>query len=121
MDFSSQPMSDNAWQIEAGTCYVMFAYDAARSIDLNAAEKRMQQSTQRPTLLKKRRTPSYFEYQPPAQRVSQEIEPLQVNGRRSGTSVDLMMFDFGSMAATAGTWQTCKWITRYYLRASITP
>ena len=35
-------------RIKLGSCYVMFAYDAARSIDLDAAEKRIQRNQRAP-------------------------------------------------------------------------
>ena len=34
--------------LQKGVCYVLFAYDGARSIDLDAAERRIHDATQAP-------------------------------------------------------------------------
>ena len=77
----------------------MFAYDAARFIDLDAAEKRFQEPSERQTIRHKRRTPSYFEYQPPPLRVTYGSVPLQIEPFCSRPSVDLLLYDFGAVAA----------------------
>lgn len=64
--------------IQSGLYYVMFAYDAARSISLDSAERRIHEATQRQTIKHKKRAPSYFEYQPPPLRVSQDVEPVNL-------------------------------------------
>jgi hypothetical protein len=84
--------------IESGLCYVSFAYDAARAIDLSAAERRIREATERPTIAHKRRTPSYFEYQPPPLRTSREIEPLTVGRFVTRSTADLMIYDFGAVS-----------------------
>ena len=58
--------------VESGVCYVIFAYDAARAIDLDLADRRVREITQRPSIRHKRRTPSYFEFQPPPLLVSRD-------------------------------------------------
>jgi len=50
--------------IQSGVCYVVFAYDAARMINLEVADRRIHEATERPSIAHKRRTPSYFEFQP---------------------------------------------------------
>jgi hypothetical protein len=84
--------------IQSGTCYATFAYDAARSIDLDAAERRILESTQRDTIKHRRRAPSYFEYQPPPLRVTQETEAIKIGSFITRPSVDLMVYDFGAVA-----------------------
>jgi hypothetical protein len=88
------------WMIQNGTCFVSFAYDAARSINLELAERRVHEATQRQTMPHKRRAPSYFEYQPPPLRVSQDTEPVQVSRFAARASVDLLVYDFGAVTAT---------------------
>ena len=88
------------WKIQQGTCFVIFAYDAARSITLELAERRVHEATQRQTMPHKRRAPSYFEYQPPPLRVSQDTEPVQVGKFSSRSSVDLLLYDFGAVTVT---------------------
>jgi hypothetical protein len=80
-----------------GVCYVLFAYDAARSINLDAAERRIHEATQRQTIQHKRRAPSYLEYQPPPLRLSQEIQPIKIGGYSSHRMVDLVLYDFGAV------------------------
>ena len=86
--------------IQSGLCYVSFAYDAARSIDLGEAERRIDQATERPTIARKRRTPSSFEYQPPPVRTAHNIEPFAVGRYFTRSSVDLMIYDFGAVSIT---------------------
>jgi len=87
------------WTIHKGSCFVLFAYDAARSVNLDDAERRFHEATQRQTIRHKRRAPSYFEYQPPPLRVSQETEPVRVGKFHSRSTVDLVVYDFGAVAA----------------------
>jgi hypothetical protein len=88
------------WVIQNGTCFVTFAYDAARSINLELAERRVHEATQRQTMPHKRRAPSYFEYQPPPLRVNQDTEPVHVSRFAARASVDLLVYDFGAVTAT---------------------
>ena len=84
--------------LQKGVCYVLFAYDAARSIDLNAAERRIHEATQRQTIQHKRRAPSYLEYQPPPLRLSREIQPINIGRYNSDRMVDLVLYDFGAVS-----------------------
>jgi hypothetical protein len=84
--------------IKNGVYYVIFAYDAARSIDLNSAERRIHEATQRQTIKHKKRAPSYFEYQPPPLRVSQDVEPITLGNYRPQASIDLVVYDFGAIS-----------------------
>jgi hypothetical protein len=90
----------SAWIIQNGTCFVIFAHDAARSINLELAERRVHEATQRQTMPHKRRAPSYFEYQPPPLRVSQDTEPVHVGKFPARGSVDLLLYDFGAVTVT---------------------
>jgi hypothetical protein len=94
-----QPHPPQGLRIERGFCHVMFAYDAARFIDLDAAEKRIQETSERQTIRHKRRTPSYFEYQPPPLRVAYGNAHLQIEPSSSRPTVDLILYDFGAVAA----------------------
>jgi hypothetical protein len=96
----SELSASSPWVIQNGTCFVLLAYDAARSINLELAERRVHEATQRQTMPHKRRAPSYFEYQPPPLRVSQDAEPVQVGRFSARSSVDLLLYDFGAVAVT---------------------
>jgi hypothetical protein len=93
-----KPASDNSPIIQSGLCYVSFAYDAARLIDLREAERRIHQGTERPTIAHKRRTPSSFEYQPPPLRTSSAIDPVTIGEFVTRPSLDLMIYDFGAVS-----------------------
>ena len=85
------------WTIHKGSCFVLFAYDAARSINLDAAERRVHEATQRQTMPRKRRAPSYFEYQPAPLRVSQGAEAVRLGRFLTRAAVDLVVYDFGAV------------------------
>ena len=99
-DTKEETLTSSAWMIQKGLCFVTFAYDAARSIKLDQAEQRHHEATQRETIHHKRRAPSYFEYQPPPLRVTQESKPLSVGSYTTRPGVDLMAYDFGAVAVT---------------------
>src|SRR4030095_3015389 len=86
--------------IQNGMCYVIFAYDAARSIDLAEADRRIHETTERPSIAQKRRTPSSFEYQPPPVRLSQDAETLKMAKFSTRPVVDLMIYDFGAVTVS---------------------
>jgi hypothetical protein len=92
------PIPPEVLRIERGLCHVMFAYDAARSINLDAAEKRIHETSERRTISHKRRTPSYFEYQPPPLQVSYGITPLKIEPFLARPNVDLILYDFGAIS-----------------------
>jgi hypothetical protein len=65
---------------------------------LAEAERRIQQGTERPTIAHKRRTPNYFEYQPPPVRTSSAAESFALGKFATRPSVDLMIYDFGAVS-----------------------
>jgi len=81
--------------ITRGTCHVLFAYDIAFSIDLNEAERRIKDVTQRDTIKHKRRAPKYFQYQPLPLRVTHGVESLAVGAFYTQPAVDVVLYDFG--------------------------
>jgi len=97
---SNKPQQDALTEpvIQNGVCYVLFAYNAARSINLDEAERQIQEMTKRETIKHKRRAPSYFEYQPPPLRIMHEIEPVNLGRYRIDSNVDLLAYDFGALA-----------------------
>lgn len=86
-------------EIESGVCYAIFAYDAARAVNLDAADRRIREATQRPSIRHKRRTPSYFEYQPAPLRVSRDGDAIGIGRFTSRPIMDLMVYDFGAITA----------------------
>ena len=85
-------------KIELGHCRVMFAYDAARSIDLDEAERRIQETGRYRTVRHKRIAPAFLDYRPSPLRMSHESEPLQAGPFRTIPTVDILIYDFGAVA-----------------------
>jgi len=84
--------------IARGTCYCIFVYDIAFSIDLNEAERRIS-SAKRETIKHKRRAPQYFEYQPAPLGISQAAESVRiVESFATDTQVELVVYDFGGVS-----------------------
>jgi hypothetical protein len=84
--------------ISQGTCYLLFAYDVARAIDLDQAERHVVAMKQREVWKHGRRAPKYFAYQPPPLRITQDVPPMAIGDYRSRPSVDLVLYDFGAVS-----------------------
>ncbi len=83
--------------VSRGSCYGIFVYDIAFSIDLNEAERRVTSAT-RETIRHKRRAPRYFEYSPAPLRFGQSTEPVRIDGSFVTSSlVELVIYDFGAV------------------------
>jgi hypothetical protein len=96
----SEPPSIRSLDIQSGACYVIFAYDAARAINLDLADRRIDEATERPTIAHKRRTPSYFEFQPPPLRVNRDGQSFRIGKFATRQSLDIMVYDFGAVAVS---------------------
>jgi hypothetical protein len=84
--------------ITSGTCYSIFVYDIAFSIDLNEAE-RIISSAKRETIKHRRRAPHYFEYRPAPLGISQAGQPVRINEAFvTDTQVELVVYDFGGVS-----------------------
>ena len=87
--------------VATGTCYPLFAYEVAQSIDLDAAERRvLAAATERLSVKQKRRAPAYFEYRPAPLRVTQEAESLGLAAYHTAPSVELVLYDFGAISVS---------------------
>jgi hypothetical protein len=86
--------------IRRGTCYAIYAFDVASSIDLDAAQLRIERTepTERQTVHQKQRAPSYFEYRPAPLSVTFEAPVLPVAGFSTAAAVELVMYDFGAIS-----------------------
>lgn len=87
-------------EVRKGICYALFAYEVGLAINLDEAERRVTAMTQRFRLKRTRRAPHYFEYRPAPLRVTFETDPLAIGEFRSGTSVDIVLYDFGAVSVT---------------------
>lgn len=86
--------------IVRGSCYPLFAYEVAQSIDLDAAERRIAAATQRQTVKHKRRAPAYFEYRPAPLRVAQDAPSHALGQYRTAPSVEVVLYDFGAVSVS---------------------
>jgi hypothetical protein len=93
-----EPVEDATLTVRRGTCSVLFAYEVAQSIDLDACEHRMATLAQRAKIRHKRRAPAYFEYHPPPLRITQSTDPVVIRGLQTAPQVDLVLYDFGAVS-----------------------
>ncbi len=88
--------ASNAGRTWRGTVYVYTAFDVGHGIDLNEAERRIR--GQRDFLKRLRRTPKYFDYQPPPVRTIQSAAPRALGRFFTANQVDLVLYDFGAVS-----------------------
>lgn len=86
--------------IAQGTCYPIFAYDVARALDLDAAERRVIAAKERQAVKQKRRAPAYFEYRPAPLRITQPAAVHEFGGFRSAAQVEVVLYDFGAVSVS---------------------
>lgn len=88
------------FHVDRGTCVALFAYDIARSVDLDWAEHRITAITERSRIKRKQRAPAYFDYTPAPLRISAEMEPLVIGQYRTGAVVEMLLYDFGAVSVS---------------------
>src|SRR5438876_574312 len=86
--------------IAKGTCFPAFAFDVARAIDLDAAERRILAGTERQTVKQRRRAPANFEYRPAPLRVTRQGEAHVLGAYRTAPTLELVLYDFGAISAS---------------------
>ena len=82
--------------IARGACHVLFAYEVAQAIDLDAAEARL--AAERQTVKHKRRAPAFFEYRPPPLRVTRPGVAHAVGNHATAPAADVVVYDFGAVS-----------------------
>jgi hypothetical protein len=95
---AASPSDAPSLVVKRGVCHALFAYEAGFSIDLDRAQEHITTLKERASIRPKRRTPSYFEYRPAPLRVMLEGEPVVVGHRRTATSIDALVYDFGAIS-----------------------
>ena len=86
--------------IAKGTCFPLFAFDVARAIDLDAAERRILAGTERQTVKQRRRAPANFEYRPAPLRVTRQGDAHVLGAYRTAPTLELVLYDFGAISAS---------------------
>ncbi|HEX9581363.1 MAG TPA: hypothetical protein VF970_09700 [Gemmatimonadales bacterium] len=87
-------------EIVKGTCYALFAYDVAPSIDLAAVERLTAAAEKHRVFQPRRRIPAYFEYRPAPLRLVREAAPQPVGNHRTEPTVETVLYDFGAVSVT---------------------
>lgn len=85
--------------ITSGSCFVLFAYDIAFAVNLDAAAT-LHRESEREVLSHKRRTPSSFQYRPTPVRIVQTGEPLTIGGFSTSPRIEITLFDFGAASVS---------------------
>jgi hypothetical protein len=86
--------------VDRGMCFVLFAYDIARSVDLTKAEHRITAIKERSRIKHKRRAPAYFDYTPAPLRITADVDPIAIGPYRTGSVVDMLLYDFGAVSVS---------------------
>lgn len=87
-------------QLKRGTCYVMFAFELGLSINLDKASEMIKEGVERTRFKRNRKSPKYFDYDPPPLRISQGCQQLNVAKFFTRPQAELTVFDFGACSVT---------------------
>jgi hypothetical protein len=86
------------FQVKRGCCYVYFAYDVGQWIDLEACRRLGARGAESAHIRHKHAAPSYFQFRPAPVRVTEAITPIPLGGRRTSSTVEAVLFDFGAVS-----------------------
>jgi hypothetical protein len=79
-----------------GECRALFAFDLGFRLDLEAAEQRLSAEAHRRTVSQRKRTPAWFQYEPPPLRVAVQHAAIDIAGFATAADVQCTLFDFGA-------------------------
>ncbi|OQW50567.1 MAG: hypothetical protein A4S09_01890 [Proteobacteria bacterium SG_bin7] len=85
-------------EIEKGVAYLYFAYDVGFSIDLNLAQKKIAQITERARIRQNKRSPWYFEFEPAPLKINHSFPELEIGGFKTLPEAEATIFDFGAIS-----------------------
>ncbi len=83
-----------------GDCFVLLAFDIGFQIDLEKASELARESTRKQVVRARRPAPVWFDYKPAPLRLVVEGESVEVDGRASEGSVEMLLYDFGAALLT---------------------
>lgn len=89
-----------AFIVDKGVCYASFGYDVGLSINLEEAERRITEITERKPIRHKRRAPHYFEFRPAPLRITSETEAIPLDTFQSHPMIEIVLYDFGAASVT---------------------
>lgn len=81
-----------------GHCIVLAAFDIAKAIDLDMAERLISDAKERVAVRHSRKAPPYFTYTPPPLRVVRSAPSIAAGGFSTNPTVELVLFDFGAVS-----------------------
>lgn len=83
--------------VKQGRCFVMFAFELGLAIDLDGvAQKVKQGGVERSRLRRNRKSPTYFDYDPPPLRIIQHGQQVNLGKFFTKPHADMTLFDFGA-------------------------
>lgn len=77
---------------------VLVAYDIGVSIRLDACRTRVGGLEADERIRHKGHAPQYFQFDPTPLRLVREIEPVEVGGRRTSATAEILLYDFGGVS-----------------------
>jgi hypothetical protein len=77
---------------------VLAAFDIAKAIDLDMAERLISDAKERVAVRHSRKAPPYFTYTPPPLRVVRSAPSIAAGGFSTNPTVELVLFDFGAVS-----------------------
>lgn len=86
--------------LRRGTCYIMFAFEIGLSINLDKAAQSIKEGVERTRFRRNRKSPKYFDYDPPPLRISQGGPQLNVGKFFTKPQAELTVFDFGACSVS---------------------
>lgn len=84
--------------ISRGFVHAVFAYDVGLSIDLARCRQHVTDLTEVAQIKHKGHAPQYFQFDPPPLRITQDVPPIEIAGRRTLPTVDVSVYDFGGVS-----------------------
>ncbi len=83
-----------------GQALAMFAFDIGFQVDLDAAAPLVREATRRRVVRARRPAPVWFDYSPPPLALVVEGATVDVGGRQTEASAELLIYDFGAALIT---------------------
>lgn len=85
-------------RIQGATVRVLVAYDIGLSIRLDACRAHVGGLEADERIRHKGHAPQYFQFDPTPLRLVREIEPIEVGGRRTSATAEILLYDFGGVS-----------------------
>ena len=84
--------------VRKGFVHVVYAFDVGLSVDLARCRQHVSDLTEMAKIKHKGHAPTYFQFDPPPLRITQDVPPIEIGGRRTSPTVDVTVYDFGGVS-----------------------